>query len=549
MQQICKKLLIYTKDLYQKVRLSRTLLPYRSQAFRSKTSSYRRIHKLDYMNRRKFIHLFLIYLSFSLACQVDTAPQNGKAVPDHPNVLFIAIDDLRPELGCYGNEVVQSPNLDRIAASGFLFNRHYVTVPTCGASRYSLITGTHPLTKRHIRNSAIAEFLSEKEETERPESFVHHLRRNGYYTVGIGKIAHSADGLVYGYLEAPSEVEEMPHSWNEFLFNAGDWGNGWNAFFGYAGGKDRNHLDKQVKPYEAADVADEGYPDGLTANLAIEKLKALKQRDQPFFLGVGFFKPHLPFNAPKKYWDLYDESEISLTPSPDIPENVNLASLHGSGEFNQYALGEEKAGLDHNLSDAYSRKLKHGYYASISYIDAQVGKLLAELDELGLADNTIIVVWGDHGWHLGDQRVWGKHTILERALRSTFMLKLPGDQYKPQAFDQIVSTVDIYPTILELCGLEMPHPTDGSSLSELWQEDSEKAWRNTAYSYFREGISVRTPRYRLNRYFREETPTVELFDYETDPNEKQNLAAEKPETVDRLMEVWKKGDTGIYRNK
>lgn len=491
--------------------------------------------------------LFFFAISVLLFGCRSPGQKANTAEVQHPNVLFIAIDDLRPELGCYGNDIVYSPHLDQLAAAGFLFNRHYVTVPTCGASRYSLITGDLPLTRRHIRNSAIAEYLSEKPETERPESFVHHLKRNGYYTVGIGKIAHSADGLVYDYLEEPSEIEEMPHSWNEFLFDAGEWGNGWNAFFGYAGGTDRNHLNKQVKPYEAALVEDEGYPDGLTTKLAIQQLRQLKERNAPFFLGVGFFKPHLPFNAPKKYWDLYDEAEIPLSPSPDIPENINLASLHESGEFNQYALGEEKAGLDHDLSDAYARKLRHGYYAAISYIDAQVGKLTTELASLGLDENTIIVVWGDHGWHLGDQRVWGKHTIFERALRSAFMLKLPGKQYAPQVFDQIVSTVDIYPTIVELCGLEMPHPTDGQSLSALWQAGTQSAWRNTAYSYFRQGISLRTERYRLTRYFREAEPTVELYDHQIDPDEAKNIAAEAPGPVEALTAIWKKGDTGLFK--
>ncbi len=206
---------------------------------------------------------------------------------------------------------------------------------------------------------------------------------------------------------------ELPNSWNEMLFEPGKWGTGWNAFFGYADGTNRNELKGETKPYEGADVNDESYPDGLTANLAIKKLKELAVKDQPFFLGVGFFKPHLPFNAPKKYWDLYDESKIPLTPSPDIPNNVNPASLHASGEFNGYKLGEEKAALSKPLSDAYARKLKHAYYAGVSYIDAQVGKVFNELKQLGLDKNTIIVVWGDHGWHLGDDRVWGKHTIAE----------------------------------------------------------------------------------------------------------------------------------------
>jgi arylsulfatase A-like enzyme len=190
--------------------------------------------------------------------------------------------------------------------------------------------------------------------------------------------------------------------------------------------------------------------------------------------------------------------------------------------------------------------LKHAYYACVSYIDAQVGKVLAELEKQGLADNTVVVVWGDHGWHLGDHRVWGKHTIFEWALRSTFILKLPGEQYEPQVFDQVVSTVDIYPTLVELCGLEMPHETDGASLTALWKETPAVAWRNTAYGYFRNGISLRTDRYRLTRYFREAEPIVELYDHQNDPFETRNVSAERPEVVENLMEVWAKGNTGLF---
>lgn len=483
----------------------------------------------------------LVLFSVSLfSCQ--TEKENSTS----PNVLFIAIDDLRTELGCYGHPLVHSPNLDQIAKEGFLFKRHFVAVPTCGASRYSMLTGMLPQTKAHLKNQAIAEFISQQGEQERPESFVHQLRRNNYYTVGMGKIPHSADGLVYGYLEAPSETKEMPHSWDEFLFDFGKWGTGWNAFFGYADGSNRNDLKGQVKPYESADVPDEGYPDGLTANLAIKKLQELKDRQQPFFLGVGFFKPHLPFTAPKKYWDLYDEATLPLSPAPDLPMNVHMASLNNNGEFNNYALGDEKATLEASLSDAYSRKLTHGYYACISYIDAQVGRLVAELKRLDLDKNTIIVVWGDHGWQLGDHRMWGKHTIFEQALNSTFILQMPGQKSNAKVVNEIVSTVDIYPTILAACGIAQPHPTDGESLLPLLESAQTTNWRNTAYSYFRNGISVRTDRYRLSQYFREETPKIELYDHLNDPFEKENIAAEHPTVVEELMPVLQKGNTGLY---
>src|SRR5690606_8671239 len=229
--------------------------------------------------------------------------------------------------------------------------------------------------------------------------------------------------------ESPEGAKaEMPHSWDEFLFDADKWGTGWNAFFGYADGSNRQGKKRQVKPYERADVEDTGYPDGITAAIAVEQLGLLAQRDQPFFLGVGFFKPHLPFTAPKKYWDLYEEDDIPLSPVPDLPENVHEASLQKMGEFNSYEAGEEKAALDQRFSDDYARKLRHAYYASVSYVDAQIGKVLDELERLGLADHTIVVLWGDHGWHLGDQRVWGKHTILETALKSPLIIKVPGHE-------------------------------------------------------------------------------------------------------------------------
>jgi arylsulfatase A-like enzyme len=472
-------------------------------------------------------------------------PGSGKKKSDkQPNVLFICIDDLRPELGCYGNDHIKSPNIDRLAESGAVFTRHYVSVPTCGASRYSLLTGMLPKTKGHLSNEACHNFIAGKPETERPETFIHHLRRNGYYTVGIGKISHYVDGLLYGYTEPVGTEYELPHSWDEMLFNPGKWETGWNAFFGYADGENRQSMNKQVKPYEKADVPDTGYPDGLTAQLALKKMDQLAGKDEPFFLAVGFFKPHLPFNAPARYWDVYDEKEIPLSPNPFIPENVNKASLHNSGEFNGYQLGDEKATLDGPVSNEYARKLRHAYFACVSYIDAQVGKLLDELDRLGLAENTVVVLWGDHGWHLGDQLVWGKHTIFERALKSAFLVRAPGTQ-GGKTIDQVVGTVDIYPTLMELCGVEMPHETDGKSLAPLLDK-MPVDWENAAWGYYRNGISLMTDRYRMNRYFRNAEPVIELYDHQVDPNETRNIAAEEPGVVEKLMPLWEKGNTGLY---
>jgi iduronate 2-sulfatase len=463
-----------------------------------------------------------------------------------PNVLFIFVDDLRPDLAVYGNKQVHSPNLDKLAAQGALFTRQYVTQPTCGASRYSLLSGKRPVKVGLLKNDAIETEIAGKARTETPETFIDNLRRNGYYTVGMGKISHSPDGYLYGYLEEKSDRLELPYSWDEMLFDPGKWKTGWNAFLAYADCSHRRGKNGKVKPYEGADVPDEGYPDGLTANLAVDKLKELSTKKQPFFLGVGFFKPHLPFTAPKKYWDLYDESTLELTHSPGIPEHINTSSLHGSSEFNQYDEGEEKASLEKPLSDAYARKMRHAYYAAISYTDAQIGKVIDQLKKSGLYENTIVVVWGDHGWHLGDHRVWGKHTLFEQSLRSALIVKTPGSK-KASVRNEIISSVDIYPTLMELCGVKSPAEIDGKSFAPLLRNPKSNTWQNAAYSYYNHGITVRNDRYRLTRYFRKQEPVVELYDHQTDPFEEHNVALKYPHIVNELSALLEKGDTGLYK--
>ena len=486
----------------------------------------------------------LIFLFSYFACQTVFPQKAG----DRPNVLFIFVDDLRPELGCYGNKLIRTPNLDRLAAQSFVFRNHYVHVPTCGASRFSLLTGMLPRTRAHLRNDAIARFISPEPEGDRPESFIHHLRRNGYHTVGIGKISHSAEGLLYPYTGNPKGAKrELPHSFDELLFDSAKWGTGWNAFFGYADGSNRQRMQGQVKPYEKGEVGDEGYPDGISATLAVDKIKQLSKSETPFFLGVGFFKPHLPFTSPQKYWDLYEESDLPLTPSPDLPEHANAAGFHNSNEFNAYKSGEEHPSLSEPVSDGYARKIMHAYYAAVSFVDAQIGKVLQALQDSGIAENTIVVVWGDHGWHLGDHRVWGKHTLSERALRSPLIIKVPRTQNGGRTFTQVVSTVDIYPTLMDLCNISMEYTTDGRSLSEVLNNAKTRSRRNVAYGYFNNGITMRSERFRLTRYFRSQEPVVELYDHNKDPHENHNVAADRQATVKKLMRLLEKGNTGLYR--
>lgn len=268
--------------------------------------------------------------------------------------------------------------------------------------------------------------------------------------------------------------------------------------------------------------------------------------DKPFFLGVGFFKPHLPFNAPKKYWDQYDEKSIPLTAYDAIPLNVNEASLHNSHELKQYKLGEEDATLDKALSPAYARRLVHAYLACVSYVDAQIGKVLDALEEAGLAENTIVVIWGDHGWHLGEQQMWGKHTLFEVALNSALMIRLPG-QEKGKFSERIVSTVDIYPTLADLCNISVNDKLDGHSLKYILEKKQDKYWKDRAYSYFKNGITLRTSRYRLTKYYRESRPNIELYDYKTDPYEKDNIAQKYPEIIEQLMPLLEAGDTGLFK--
>ena len=467
--------------------------------------------------------------------------------PEKKNILFLCIDDLRMEVGAYGYSQAITPNMDALASQGSLFTHHYAQVPTSGASRCSMLTGRLPRAFPDADNGACQYRMTGKPETENPESFIHHLRRNGYYTVGVSKISHCPDGRVYGHNDPVSDIFEMPHSWNEMLFDCGIWETGMKARFGYADGSCRQSKRNKAKPYECGNVGDEGYVDGLNTRLAIEKLRQLSKSRQPFCLAVGIMRPHLPFVAPKKYWDLYDEDTVTLPAIPRIPENVNPASLHNSSEFKIYAGGEEKPFLDKPVSDAYARKLRHAYLACVSYADALVGKILDELHRLDLDQNTIVVLWGDHGWHLGEMNVWGKHTMMETSLNSPLIFRVPGKK-AGIVNRRIVSSVDIYPTLMELCGVALPDSLDGRSFVPLLDHPDDPDWEDIAYGYWKRGITVRTPEYRYTRYFRKAEPVEELFEYSSGRYETRNIAQDHPEILEKMRPIWEKGNTGIFRS-
>jgi len=461
-----------------------------------------------------------------------------------PNILFIAIDDLRTQLGAYGQEQMHTPNLDKLASEARLFNHHYVQVPTCGPSRACLLTGKAVKQKSDISHGLLGQTLKGQPEKELPETFVHHLKRNGYYTVGMGKISHSDNGHLGRIGRGEKSSLELPHSWDCFVNDENCPWRGNGLLHAYVNGK--HHLDKgEYRPaFEITDVEDEAYPDGRLANLATQQLEKLAKKEQPFFMAVGFYKPHLPFCAPKKYWDMYDADKIPLSPNPDLPEGVNKVFLHPSAEFFQQYSHPEYGGLGKRVSDEYAKQVIHANYAATSYSDAQVGKVLNKLKELGLDKNTIIIVWGDHGWHLGDHTIWGKHSTFERALNSAFMVKTP-DMKKPGVkTDGLIATIDVYPTLCELAGIEAPEGLEGKSFVPLLKNPKGKG-KEAVVSYWRDILSMRTDRYRFAVFNNGEQQEFMLFDHKNDPNETVNIADKNPDVVKELLKQMKSLNNGF----
>jgi len=501
-------------------------------------------------NRREFLAAALALTATARGDDPNDAPigpvrRTDLERPDTPNVLMICVDDLRPQLPGYGKDFMVTPNLDRFAQSAAVFDKHYVQVPTCGPSRACMLTGRRPFGPLALSNRVFESFPRTPEfgATTMPGAF----KAAGYTTVAVGKVSHNPSSRRYpkpsGKFDADGNMKyagpddrkpEIAHAWDRVGVPTGKWGDPWSAFFGYAGGKTRTYKPPKMPATEAADVPDAGYPDGLIAEEAIRELRRLK--DEPFFLATGFFKPHLPFCAPKKYWDLYNRDEIPLAPHPGPPENVDTGlSLHPNGELTgRYEALQNRR----EATDDEARRLRHGYFAAVSYIDAQIGKLLDELDALGLADNTIVVVWGDHGWHLGDLYVWGKHTAFEYSLRSAMLMRTPGAAANGKTVDGIVESIDLYPTLAALCGLNTPDIVEGASFENLLKDPGAPG-KDAAFGFWRRGgadaRTIRTEKYRLTVWTKDaDTRQIELYDHRVDPHESKNIAAERPDIVAQL---------------
>ena len=443
-----------------------------------------------------------------------------------PNVLLLCIDDLRPELKSFGADYIKSPNIDKLAASGRPFFSHYVQAPTCGASRYAMLTGCYG----PADNGALFKRAKKMKSSAVPPSLPEHFRGNGYTTVSVGKVSHNPGGLGGPDWNDPAEPE-MPGSWDRSLLPAGPWKHPRGAMHGLANGEIRGGGGGTMDVFQSTPGPDTIYPDGLITDEALHQLETFSADSdgtkKPFFLAVGIIRPHLPFGAPAKYMEPYQDAMLPAIPHPEQPRG--LSTWHGSGEFKRYNLW----GKDPRKDADFATDVRKHYAACVSYADAQVGRILEKLDELKLAENTIVILWGDHGWHLGEHAVWGKHTLFEESLRSPLVIKHPGLESPGKTTSSIVETIDIFPTLCDLAGLEIPKNLDGTSLRSLLE--NPQAAGQPALSYFEGRQTIRTADYRLIRHPKKGgSPAFELYDHRKSGGETENIAEGNPDVVQEL---------------
>lgn len=493
--------------------------------------------------KRNILFLFLLSLAFSLI-----------KAQEPKNILFIAVDDLKPLINGFGSKQMVTPNFDRLAAMGVSFHNAHVQQAVCGPSRASIMTGMYP-DRTQVWDLHTDFRKSAPDLISMPE----YLATQGYVTTGIGKIYHKNssspghDGKswtiphvlpkdfnentgapamnTYQNPETKAQIEALQQEAKE------------KGLKGY--GKISKYVYAKVKPStECEDVPDDAYQDGVYTKEALRKLKMLKAQEKPFFLALGYQRPHLPFVAPKKYWDLYEREKIELAPFQELAENSPRIAYHNFGEIRAYSDIDKDADLGDRFPEEKQRELIHGYMACVSYIDAQLGMVLDALEELELADNTVIVLWGDHGFHLGDHTLWCKHSNFEQATRIPLYFAGPGVSQNRVVEKQPVELVDVFPTLFDLAGVAQPEGLSGKSLEPLLDESPKTGIdRDYAISQYHRrkdvmGYTIRTARYRYTEWhedhYRSYKPYqesniigVELYDYQEDPNETRNLAMDE----------------------
>jgi len=466
-----------------------------------------------------------------------------------PNILFIAVDDMKPMLGCYGDENILTPNMDKLAEQGTVFLNNSCQQAVCGPSRASLMTGTYPDTTKVYDLKTLIR-------TANPDTLTlpEYLKSKGYETTGTGKIydprsvGKEFDAVSWSIpfrQNGPDEyfAEGYPKPKNGYRNPKVAEEN--KALQAYLKKHDIKRSEKNayndaflkfqmVKPLtECMDVPDDAYDDGAFAKCAMDQMEQLAKGKKPFFLAVGFKKPHLPFVAPKKYWDLYDRSKIELAPFQQMPEGAPAFALQDCWELR----GSYSGVMPGPLPSEQQREMIHGYRACVSYTDAQIGLVLNKLKELGLDKNMIIVLWGDHGWHLGDHGMFCKHTNYEEAVHSPLIIAVPGQKTKGTKTESPSEFVDIFPTLCELAGLPIPESCEGLSLVPILENPTAMI-REAAMEQFPRnnmmGYTLRDKRFRYVKWVENNykdgglngpTQAVELYDYKKDPLETINQAS------------------------
>ena len=450
-----------------------------------------------------------------------------------PNVLLICVDDLKPTIGCFGDTHAKTPNIDRLAARGMLFEKAFCNQAVCSPSRNALLTSLRPQTLGIYELSTNFRKGSPDAVTL-PQLF----KNNGYRAEGLGKIFHVGHGNVND--EASWSVPHYSPKTISYALKENNPPTSTREEALFDNKKEAWKLPRGA-PTENADVPDNRYGDGMIADEAIKRLEAAKQKpDEPFFLAVGFLKPHLPFVAPKKYWDLHDPATLPKPTSHQAPEGAPEFAPSSWGELRQYKDMPDTG----PVTQEQQRHLIHGYYAATSYMDAQLGKVLDALDATGFTSNTIIVFWGDHGWHLGDHGMWCKHTNYEQAAHIPVIVSAPGITQAGSRTKSLIETVDIYPTLAELAALPAPANLDGRSFVTVLKDSSASTRDHAIHVYPRgEGLgrAIRTDRYRLVEWkpigAGAEKSMFELYDYQADPLESKNLASDQPDIVAELREL------------
>lgn len=451
--------------------------------------------------RKSVLFLFVTALLLSGCGNVKSE------LPENPNFLIFFVDDLRPELNCYGATHIHSPNIDALASEGMRFDRAYCNVPVCGASRASLLTGTRPTPTRFVTYHTWAD-----EDLPDHVSLPGYFRQNGYYTVSFSKIFHHMPDSKESWSEPAWAPDAMyPGNWRDYIvketvdsINSSD----------YKGPSVEN----------PGPVHDTAYKDGKTAYAAVKKLQELAEKDQPFMFWVGLLKPHLPFNAPAKYWELYNREDIVLPEYMEKPVNAPDEAMHNFGELRGYSDIPPTG----PVSDEKAKELIHGYYASTSYTDAMIGVVMDELKRLGLDKNTVVAVFGDHGWNLGEHGLWCKHCNFNTSLHVPLIMKIPG-MTKGKSTAGLTEYVDLFPTFADLAGLPVPEWLDGKSLVPLIEKPAQE-WNDPVFSRFIRGNSIVTEQYIYTDFQKTSTDTTiisnMLYDHEVDPDETVDVSEE-----------------------